>query len=136
LAAEEAAGRPSRRVSFYAERYWLRALVTPASRAAGRSLGGGRLSIPAADGEDCDRTPPKEAAMTPDTSAPGDPEHVSSDVLGAEEGGTDVLGAEAGGTDVLGAEAGGTDVLGAEAGGTDVLGSEAGDTDVLGHGSG
>ena len=50
--------------------------------------------------------------MAPDSPAMGEPEYVSSDVLGAEEGGTDVLGAEAGGTDVLGAEEGGTDVLG------------------------
>ena len=75
----------------------------------------------------------KEIAMASDNPAQGEPEYVSSDVLGAEAGGTDELGAEAGGTDVLGAEAGGTDELGAEAGGTDVLGAEAGGTDVLGH---
>jgi hypothetical protein len=40
--------------------------------------------------------------MTPDSPAAGEPEYVSSDVLGAEEGGTDVLGSEARGTDVLG----------------------------------
>ena len=61
------------------------------------------------------------------------PEFVSSDVLGAEEGGTDELGAEEGGTDVLARRAA-PDELGAEAGGTDVLGAEEGGTDVLGHG--
>jgi hypothetical protein len=65
---------------------------------------------------------PKEVTMASDSSAKSEPEFVSSDVLGAEEGGTDELGAEEGGTDVLGAEAGGTDELGAEEGGTDVLG--------------
>ena len=50
--------------------------------------------------------------MASDSSAKSEPEFVSSDVLGAEEGGTDELGAEEGGTDVLGAEQGGTDVLG------------------------
>ncbi len=66
----------------------------------------------------------KETAMTSDDS---------SDILGAEAGGTDELGQEAGGTDSLGAEAGGTDILGPEAGGTDELGEEAGGTDVLGR---
>jgi hypothetical protein len=50
--------------------------------------------------------------MAADSPAMGEPEYVSSDELGAEEGGTDELGAEAGGTDELGAEAGGTDILG------------------------
>jgi len=65
---------------------------------------------------------PKEVTMASDSSATSEPEFVSSDVLGAEQGGTDELGPEAGGTDVLGPEAGGTDELGPEAGGTDVLG--------------
>ena len=50
--------------------------------------------------------------MASDSSATSEPEFVSSDVLGAEQGGTDELGPEAGGTDELGPEAGGTDVLG------------------------
>jgi hypothetical protein len=50
--------------------------------------------------------------MTSDSPARDKPEYVSSDVLGAEAGGTDILGAEQGGTDELGPEAGGTDVLG------------------------
>ena len=50
--------------------------------------------------------------MASDSSAKSEPEFVSSDVLGAEQGGTDELGSEAGGTDELGAEEGGTDVLG------------------------
>jgi hypothetical protein len=48
--------------------------------------------------------------MTSDSAR--EPEFVSSDILGAEQGGTDELGPEAGGTDILGAEQGGTDVLG------------------------
>ena len=55
---------------------------------------------------------PKEVTMASDSSATSEPEFVSSDVLGAEQGGTDELGAEQGGTDELGPEAGGTDVLG------------------------
>ncbi len=45
---------------------------------------------------------PKEVTMASDSSATSEPEFVSSDVLGAEQGGTDELGPEAGGTDVLG----------------------------------
>ena len=55
---------------------------------------------------------PKEVTMASDSSATSEPEFVSSDVLGAEQGGTDELGPEGGGTDELGPEAGGTDVLG------------------------
>ena len=40
--------------------------------------------------------------MTSDSPARDERDYVSSDVLGAEAGGTDILGAEQGGTDVLG----------------------------------